>query len=300
MLNLDRLLLLQELHRRGSVIAVGAALSFSPSTVSHQLKVLEREVGATLTERVGRGIRLTREGEILAEHAVRIFGEVEQAEAAVAAVRSVPAGDVRVAALQTASLALLPRAIEALERRSPHPRTFVSRIEPHRALSALAAREFDIVIGEEYPGLVIAPVPGIARHPLVEDPLVLASPAGRGDAITDGTVDALPWVMEPLGSHARSWCLAMCRTLGVEPEVRYESDDLLVQLRLVETGHAIAILPKLLLDSERATVARTELPGRPTRSVFTAHRTGSDQTPAVRAVLDALAEAAGAAADAEL
>ncbi|WP_144876196.1 LysR family transcriptional regulator [Microbacterium sp. 1.5R] len=300
MLNLDRLLLLQELHRRGSVIAVGESLSFSPSTVSHQLKVLEREVGAALTERVGRGIRLTREGEILAEHAVRIFGEVERAEAAVAAVRSAPAGDVRVAALQTASLALLPRAIEALERRSPHPRTFVSRIEPGRALGALAAREFDIVIGEEYPGLVIAAVPGVERRPLVEDPLVLASPAGRAGAIVAGDPDALPWVMEPQGSHARSWCLAMCRRLGVEPEVRYESDDLLVQLRLVETGHAIAILPKLLLDSEGAAVGRTALPGCPTRSVFTAHRTGSDQIPAVRAVLDALAEAASAAGGREL
>ncbi|GAB3596932.1 LysR family transcriptional regulator [Microbacterium tumbae] len=301
MLNLDRLLLLQELHRRGSVTAVAAALSYSPSTVSHQLKVLEREVGAVLVERVGRGVRLTREGGLLAEHAVRIFGEIERAEAAVASVRAVAEGDVRVAALQTASLALLPRAIEVLERRSPHPRMFVSRIEPARALGALAAREFDIVIGEEYPGLVLPSVSGVERRPLLEDPLVMVSPAVRGvSASTSEATGALPWTMEPLGSHARSWCLAMCRRLGIEPEVRYESDDLLVQLRLVETGHAVAILPKLLLDSERAEVERADLPGRPARSVFTAHRSGSERTPAISAVLDALAEATGNASVSEL
>lgn len=294
MLDLHRLLLLQELRRRGSVIAVGEALSYSPSTVSQQLKVLEREVGARLTERVGRGIRLTREGEMLAEHAVRIFTEIERAEAAVASVRQLAQGDVRVAALQTASLALVPRAIELLSRVDPHPRMFVSRIEPARALGALAAREFDVVIGEEYPGLPLGSHPGVERMPLRKDPLLLAVPWDAEGVDSPRAADGrLPWVMEPVGADARSWSLGMCRGLGVEPEVRFESDDLLVQMRLVETGHAVAVLPALLLDSERPRLRRVVLPGAPHRSVFAAYREGSGRAPAIRAVLDALAEAAG-------
>lgn len=205
MLNLNRLQLLQELHRRGSLLAVSRALSFSPSTVSQQLKVLEKEVGAELTERVGRGLRLTREGEILAEHAARIFAEVERAEAAVAAVGAVAQGDVRVAALQTASLELLPRALQLLDRTDPHPRMLVSRIQPARALGALAAREFDVVLGEEYPGLPVSRQDGIELRRLVEDPMLLVVPEGYDGPLSAAEISArLPWVMSrPEATPAR-------------------------------------------------------------------------------------------------
>lgn len=292
MLSPHRLLLLQELRRRGSVHAVSEALSFSPSTVSQQLKVLETEAGARLIERVGRGVRLTREGEILAEHAPRILGEIERAEAAVAAVRAVAEGDVRVAALQTASLAFLPRVIRMLESTTPHPRMLVSRIAPDRALGALAAREFDIVLGEEYPGLPVSRQKGIDVVPLLDDPLVLVAPEDVDPPHAPADLGArMPWVMEPVGSDARAWCLGLCRELGVEPEVQFESDDLLVQMRLVETGNAVAVLPRLLLDSERPRLRRIDLPGRPVRRVFAAHRSGSQLAPAIDAVLTAFMRA---------
>lgn len=292
MLNLNRLALLQELRRRGSVRAVADALSYMPSTVSQQLKVLEREVGVTLVDRVGRGIRLTREGELLAERAAVILAEVERAEADVAAVRSRAEGDVRVAALQTASLALLPRTLELLKGVEPHPRMLVSRIAPERALGALAAREFDIVLGEEYPDLLVTRQADVGIVPLLRDPLVLVVPPDYDGPLTlEAASRTIPWVMEPLGSDARSWSLALCRRHGVEPEVQFESDDLLVQMRLVETGNAIAILPKLLLDSESPNLRRVVLPDDSARLVFAACRAGMSRAPAIAAVLTALAHA---------
>ena len=59
MLDLHRLRLLHELHARGTIAAVAAALQYTPSAVSQQLAVLEREVGLPLLERAGRGVRLT-------------------------------------------------------------------------------------------------------------------------------------------------------------------------------------------------------------------------------------------------
>ena len=59
MLDLRRLRLLYELHERGTIAAVADALHFTPSAVSQQLAVLEREAGVTLLERAGRGVRLT-------------------------------------------------------------------------------------------------------------------------------------------------------------------------------------------------------------------------------------------------
>src|SRR5258708_5860385 len=59
MLDLQRLRLLHELHARGTIAAVADALQFTPSAVSQQLAVLEREAGVPLLEKAGRGVRLT-------------------------------------------------------------------------------------------------------------------------------------------------------------------------------------------------------------------------------------------------
>ncbi|MCV7110763.1 LysR family transcriptional regulator, partial [Mycolicibacterium setense] len=63
MLNLQRVVVLHELQRRGTLAAVAKALSYSPSAVSQQLAQLERECGMALIEPVGRGVRLTDAGE---------------------------------------------------------------------------------------------------------------------------------------------------------------------------------------------------------------------------------------------
>ncbi|UQA98104.1 LysR substrate-binding domain-containing protein [Streptomyces halobius] len=54
-----------------------------------------------------------------------------------------------------------------------------------------------------------------------------------------------PWVMEPAGTASRRWATTVCRPAGFEPDVRFESPDLLVRLRLVEEGQAAALLPGL-------------------------------------------------------
>src|ERR687883_8032 len=69
MLELRRLRLLRELHARGTIAAVADALQFTPSAVSQQLALLERDAGVPLLERVGRGIRLTDAALVLVEHA---------------------------------------------------------------------------------------------------------------------------------------------------------------------------------------------------------------------------------------
>ena len=81
MIDLRRLRLLRELEARGTMSAVAHALGFTPSAVSQQLARLERETGLTLLEKIGRGVRLTDAGRLLATHAERILAAVDAAEA---------------------------------------------------------------------------------------------------------------------------------------------------------------------------------------------------------------------------
>ena len=62
MLNLNQLRVLAAVARHGSVTGAARELHYSQPSVSHHLARLEEATGATLLQRVGRGIRLTPEG----------------------------------------------------------------------------------------------------------------------------------------------------------------------------------------------------------------------------------------------
>ena len=94
-MDVQRLRILRELADRGSVTAVAAALSYTPSAISQQLKALTAEVGLTLTEPAGRGLRLTDAGRALSVQAEDVLAALSRADAAVQRLRTTPAGTVR-------------------------------------------------------------------------------------------------------------------------------------------------------------------------------------------------------------
>src|ERR1700712_90225 len=104
MLDLRRLQLLVELQRRGTIAAVADALRFTPSAVSQQLAVLEREAGVPLLERAGRGVRLTDAALVLVGHAAELLDRADRAEAELAAAAETVAGRGRIAAFQSVAL----------------------------------------------------------------------------------------------------------------------------------------------------------------------------------------------------
>ncbi|MFD3578587.1 LysR substrate-binding domain-containing protein [Streptomyces sp. NPDC058644] len=305
MFDLHRLRLLRELKDRGTLAAVAAALSYSPSSVSQQLSQLESEVGVRLLEPVGRRVRLTPQAEILVAHTEAVLERLERAEADIATSLTDLTGTLRIASFQTAARTLVPTALTLLREAHPGLRVHLTQMEPEESLSALLARDFDLVIAEEYPGLPNPRPAGIEQEDLCEDPLHLAPPQPASHLAppvpasdAQSPIAALraladhPWVMEPSGSAARHWATTLCRHAGFEPDVRFESSDLLLHLRLVERGHAAALLPGLLWDREPATVALRQLPrGQRARRLFTAVRSGRSHHPAVVACRRALRQA---------
>src|SRR5687768_2140936 len=119
MLELRRLRLLRELHERGTIAAVADALQFTPSAVSQQLAMLEREAGVKLLTKAGRGVRLTDPGLVLVEHAEALLQRAALAEADLAAAAEEVAGRGRIAAFQSAAFQLALPAITALSASAP-------------------------------------------------------------------------------------------------------------------------------------------------------------------------------------
>jgi DNA-binding transcriptional LysR family regulator len=282
MLDLRRLRLLRELARRGTITAVAAALSYSPSAVSQQLTALEKETGVRLLEPAGRRVRLTAQADLLVAHAEVLLEAMERAEAALAQSLNETAGTLRVAAFQTAVLTLLPHALTQLGQQHPTLRIEATELEPEAALPALIAGEFDIVLGEEYPGHPLPRPRETERHDLLTDELRLVIPAGWSERSLP-ELASHPFVMESVGTTAREWATAVCRQAGFEPDDRYTSTDLQIHLRLVEHGLAAALLPDLSGACDRHGVVTQPLPGRPQRQIFATVRRGATSQPKVQA-----------------
>ncbi len=284
MLDVRRLRLLRELSLRGTLAEVADALHQSPSSVSQQLSVLEREVGVTLLRKVGRGVELTAAATLLADYTGEVIELLERAESQVAAMSEEVTGTVRVAAFQSAAVAFVPQLLADLAELHPLLRVTLAQRAPEEALDSASARELDLVVAEQYPGHATPWYAGLDRVPLTTDALRLAVPPGWEAIGSIGDAAGLPWVMEPAGAASRHWAEQVCRTAGFEPDVRYQTDDLQTHIALIEEGHAVAILPDLMSARRKPLVRSVGLPGSPRRTVFTATRSSLAATPAITAV----------------
>jgi DNA-binding transcriptional LysR family regulator len=290
-LDVHRLRLLRELDRRGTLAAVARALSYSPSAISQQLAQLEAEAGVRLLEHVGRGVRLTEQARILVEHTEVILEQLEQADADLAASLTEVTGTLRVASFQSVLLALAPAALSLLAERHPRLRVEISQQEAEAAFAGLLARDFDVVLGEEYPGLPQPPMRGVQTEDLARDEIRVALPAhGPHSRLPDTLADLAdaPWILDPPDTTTGRWARTLCRSAGFEPDVRFESPDLLLQVHLVETGHAVALLPDLLWTDRGHTLQLHHLPERPHRRLFTGVRRGATDRPGTRAFREGL------------
>lgn len=295
MYDLHKLRLLRELKLRGTVTAVGEALSYSPSTVSQHLAQLESQVGVKLLEQVGRRLVLTSAAEILVGHTEAVMTRLEQAEADMASTRHEVVGVVRVAAFQTAALALVPPMLTVLQKYHPLLRVEVGHLEEQQAQAVVLARDFDLVVTEEYPNNPAPRHQGLHNQPLLEDKLRLVlrqDLVGTDDVGGLAVARFLPWVLQPEGTTGRTWASTLCRKAGFEPDVRFEATDVLFHRQLAVEGKAAALLPDLIWRTAPPTGTLSLSRPVGTRKIFTSVRSGSEHNPVIVACRRALSAAA--------
>jgi DNA-binding transcriptional LysR family regulator len=297
MLDLRRLRLLRELDARGTIHGAARALDYTPSAISQQLAVLEREAGTTLLERAGRNVRLTDAGRLLVRHAATLLDGMEAAEAELAGLaKGRPAGVVRVASFQSAFLRMVAPAIATLATTHPDVRVEATEREVEEAVPALRLQQLDAVVGDEYEGLPRPIHADLTRDALVHEEVRLVLPAtnelARRRKVPMRALADAEWAACQPGTGHREMLIRACRRLGgFEPDLRHASDDFLILLELVRTTGACALLPDLVLDRGAPGVAvRSIAEGTIGREVFLITR--ASRTPAVEAVAQALAAAA--------
>jgi DNA-binding transcriptional LysR family regulator len=296
MLELRRLRLLRELKERKTIAAVAEALQFTPSAVSQQLALLEREAGVPLLERAGRGVRLTDAALVLVDHAEALLERAALAEADLAAATGTVAGRARIAAFESVALHLALPAMSSLARDAPRLRCELVEAEPEESLPALALGDLDLLLGDEWRHQPVRVPAGVHRHHLFDDPVRLVLPArhpvtrGRPSAVPLAELAGEGWATGPAGMGWDVMTLRACRELGgFDADVRHRTTDATVSLALVARGLAVTLLPELALQRPAPGVAlRSIAEGSVTRAIFAATRAADAARPSTQALLAAV------------
>lgn len=300
MLDLHRLRLLRELHARGTIAAVADALRFTPSAVSQQLAVLEREAGLPLLERAGRGVRLTDAALVLVSHADALLERTEVAEADLAAASGKTAGRGRIASFQSVALRLAVPSMQELALTAPDLRCELIEAEPEESLPALVLGDVDLVLADEWQHLPHARPLGVEREDLCRDPVYVVLPENHPlarrhpNAVPLAELAGEAWTT---GHPATGWeeiTKRTCRELGgFDPDIRHRTNDSVTSLALVAGGQAVTLLPRLVgVETHRGVAAREIADGSLHRTIFAATRTADAKRPSVQALLAAVRAAA--------
>ena len=304
--------MLHEFAARGSIARTADALGYTPSAVSQQLAVLEREAGTPLLDRTARSAGLTDAGRRLAVHAERILAMVEEAEADISVHAAEPSGRLVVTAFPSAAVAFAPALARSL-RAHPKLSLLLRQSSPAEGLQLVRTGEVEVAIVDDWTGRLSANLASLdateraerggsgvlSYYHLVRDPLVLVVARGHPAADPDRPVDlrALrnePWLAAPSGEPSRQAVDRLLAAVGVTPPVPSEFEGLGTVVNLVARGLGIAIMPRLAVGASERRVVVREMPAGLdlARDVFAVARTASVVRPSVAVIVSTLRGAA--------
>lgn len=238
---------LRAVRTQGGVTAAAAVLHLTPSAVSQQLAVLARDAGVPLTERVGRGLRLTAAGDALADAAVEVAVALERARSACAAFAGSPIGTVRVSAFQSAAWMLLPGLLTRVAAHGGITLECSDEDVAQDAFAALADRH-DVVVAHRPAEGAADWGPGVRVVPLLREPLDVAvavgSPLAGRDVVAPADLVDADWIAVREGFPVARVLADVGARSGVQPRVVQRINDFHVVEALVAAGHGVSLLPR--------------------------------------------------------
>ena len=254
-MNLTRLRMLSEIAGRGSFRAAALALDYSPSAVSQQIALLEREAGVRLVSRGPRGAELTDAGLVLVRHADVALRELAKARRAL---DGLTGNRFRVAAFPTATATIVALAVRSLAE--PEWTVQVVDAEPSHARALLAAGEVDAAVVYEFepagPGELIG-----------YDPMLLCLPAGHrlaSRAEVDLTDLAGELWFGGEGCPSVPALVELAAEAGFTPAFSpLQTHDYGAMQGLVATHGLVGLIPQLALVAPRPDVAIRRLRPEP-------------------------------------
>ncbi|MBF6171020.1 LysR family transcriptional regulator [Nocardia blacklockiae] len=237
--------ILRELGEQHSVQGVAQALFITPSAVSQQLKLLQREARVPLTRRVGRVLRLTPEGERLAAAAVDVQTALSRAREIARGLASAPAGKVSVCAFNSAALAFFaPLAVRFTG--GGVQVTLSDEDVAQEDFPPLTSR-YDIVIAHRlqhtsrwHGHLVVEPL----MQERLDVALAADHPLTTRESLRVADVAQHPWITTHNAFPVGATLDAVATAAGHSIEIRHRVNEFTIVAELVRAGQGLAFLPR--------------------------------------------------------
>jgi DNA-binding transcriptional LysR family regulator len=225
--------------------------NLSQPAVSHQIALLEEEVGARLLNRAARRVSLTVAGEVFLEEARRILGAVDRAHERMQEVARGAVGRIRLGATPTPGLYLLPPLLAQYrgEHESYELRFAIAPL--HDIAERVARNDLDMAI-------VAGPLPSgeLQARSLSADELVIVAPAGapltRARNLKPSQLDREPWIVREEGSDTRRQLAAWWHRHRLAPMRTMAFDNPDAVKRAVMAGLGIAMVSRLTVADDLA------------------------------------------------
>jgi DNA-binding transcriptional LysR family regulator len=296
MLDARRMQMLRAVVTSGSVSAAADNLGYTPSAISQQVSTLEREAGTPLLEKIGRGVRPTPAGALLAERAGQLAELLRETETELADIRAGRTGSLRVRFFQSASTGLIPQAVAKFRTKHPEVRLEL-RVVEEGVLRELSTGDADIaviVMGREVPA-----VRGVRVLHLTDEPFLIVLPHGH-PLSTEECLDLAQlsderWIYDSLVQGACAEMLSdVFASAGFTPHVALETESSYAVQAFVAAGLGISLIPRLGLEFVHpGVVVRPVRRPEPMRRLHIAVREAIADQPVSQALLAALFATAG-------
>ena len=269
----------------GSFTRAAQALHVSQPALSHQIAQLETEAGAPLLERLPRAVKPTALGARLLPHARGTVAAAEEAHTAAQQVGNIQAGELRVGALLSVALGIVPVTIRAW--RAAHPEVQIELLE-YASVETLTAAMLegaaDVAIGPPPPRWR-GPQQSIGKETFVvalspDDPL-LASPVIRLESLKDR-----PWVLYAPEFGLSTVVTEACAAAGFAPRPAARAHHSTTALELAAAGVGPALVPGNVVGTPFAASTR---PLDPPVSRQLVAFTRAEPTAPLKAFIDLLA-----------
>jgi DNA-binding transcriptional LysR family regulator len=227
-----------------SFTAAARRLHISQPSLSNQIRLMERRLGAPLIVRGSHPLVLTQVGEQVLAGAYRVLRAVDETEQNARAIATGQAGLLRIGFIHGGLYEIMLAALRSLRAELPAARFVPQQLRSEDQLTALRTGDVDVAL---YRRTHPYPLDGLASRPLRADRLIAVLPEDHPAART-GRVRLTDLAGESFVAFKRHHmplvydrCVQACRDAGFEPRIGTEFDDPLTLALAVGSGGHVAL-----------------------------------------------------------
>ncbi|MBI4028474.1 MAG: LysR family transcriptional regulator [Verrucomicrobia bacterium] len=250
-MELRQLLAFKRIAELRSYTRAAESLSLTQPAISHQLRLLEEDMGQKLLEMNGRMATLTLAGETFLPFVERILEAIEGSKRAMETINTGERGSLTIAAIGSSTVYVLPHLLYKFRVAHPQIDIILRTAGGDEIRDLVAHNQVDIgIVGSH------VPISEFATLPLFKDKIVpfvnAGHPLARKRRVTFAEIAREPLIQLGTWRSWRNYVLSIFHQVGATPSIRLQLDSIDAVKRMVERGLGFTIIPHTAAREEVA------------------------------------------------